>query len=211
MAEKETKRGRKSKYESDIAPHLALVEEMAHNMTEKEIAKSFGVSYSGAWARYKNAHPELVAAIIRGRRTLVADLRSALIKRALGYKDTEVKTTTEQFKFSRQARAMLIDCGYTDEQLEEVKVVKVETKERNVPPDVTAINLALRNYDKGNWFNDPAEYELKVAELQLKKKRLEQDEWGEVIDDDDWEDDPKQFLPFKGMGKADRSDKDRED
>lgn len=204
--------GRKSKYETDIKPHLSLVEEMAHNMTEKEIAKSFGVSYSGAWMRYKQAHPELVAAIIRGRRTLVADLKSALIKRALGYKDVETKTTTEQFKFPKATRQMLIDCGYTDEQLDEVKVTKVETKEKMLPPDVTAINLALRNYDKGNWFNDPAEYELKVAELQLKKKRLEKDEWGEVVDDDDdvWEDVSTQFLPLKGVGKTNNTVEDRE-
>ena len=44
-------------------------------------------------------------------------------------------------------------------------------------PDVAAINLALKNYDKGNWWNDPAAYDLKREELELKKKQIEEGQW----------------------------------
>ena len=40
-------------------------------------------------------------------------------------------------------------------------------------PDVAALNLALKNYDKDNWSNDPAMLDIKKAELKLKQKAAE--------------------------------------
>ena len=40
-------------------------------------------------------------------------------------------------------------------------------------PDVAALNLALKNYDKNNWSNDPAMLDIKKAELKLKQKAAE--------------------------------------
>ena len=38
-----------------------------------------------------------------------------------------------------------------------------------VLPDVAAINLCLKNYDKENWSENPQNLELKKQELELKK------------------------------------------
>ena len=122
-------------------------------MTEEQIAKTMGVGYT-AWKDYKRKYPPLVAALKKGRTSLVADLKSTLIKKAKGF------------------------------QYEERKVVKkmgVTTREeittKSSLPDVAAINLLLKNYDRENWANDPQTLELRKKELKLKEKQAEANLW----------------------------------
>jgi hypothetical protein len=44
-------------------------------------------------------------------------------------------------------------------------------------PDVAALNLLLKNYDKDHWSNDPQMLELRKKELELKEKQIESNEW----------------------------------
>ena len=44
-------------------------------------------------------------------------------------------------------------------------------------PDVAALNLCLKNYDKENWSNDPQSDELKREELRLKFEKFERENW----------------------------------
>lgn len=171
------KRGRKSKYETHIKPNLQLIQEMARTMTEKQIAESLGVSYTGAWSLYKQQYPELAESLKRGRQNLVAELRSALIKKAKGYEYTETKETTERVKWPPDMYAMLIDAGFTPQQIGEARLVKTEVAHKKTSPDVAAINLALKNYDKENWANDPQALELKKKELELRERQVENNEW----------------------------------
>lgn len=171
------KRGRKSKYETHIKPNLQLIQEMARTMTEKQIAESLGVSYTGAWSLYKQQYPELAESLKRGRQNLVAELRSALIKKAKGYEYTETKETTERVKWPPDVYAMLIDAGFTPQQIGEARLVKTEVAHKKTTPDVAAINLALKNYDKENWANDPQALELKKKELELRERQVENNEW----------------------------------
>jgi hypothetical protein len=46
-----------------------------------------------------------------------------------------------------------------------------------VPPDVAAINLALKNFDRENWANDPQALELHKRELRLKEKQIKNNDW----------------------------------
>lgn len=171
------KRGRKSKYETHIKPNLQLIQEMARTMTEKQIAESLGVSYTGAWSLYKQQYPELAESLKRGRQNLVAELRSALIKKAKGYEYTETKETTERVKWPPDMYSMLIDAGFTPQQIGEARLVKTEVAHKKTTPDVAAINLALKNYDKENWANDPQALELKKKELELRERQVENNEW----------------------------------
>ena len=82
------------------------------------------------------------------------ELRSALIKRAKGFEITEIRRTREN--------------GY---------LVKEETITKYFPPDVAALNLALKNYDKDNWANDPQMIRIREKELELQERKLEQNEW----------------------------------
>jgi hypothetical protein len=122
-------------------------------MEDKQIAKTLGISVS-TWCEYKNKYPELSEAVKRGRTNLVADLKSSLIEKAKGFRYTESK-----------------------EIIENGVVVRKEVYERAALPDVAAINLLLKNYDRQNWANDPQALDLRREELELHKKQLELKEW----------------------------------
>lgn len=140
---------RPSKYESHVKPHLEEIEVWCLTMEDQQIAKLLKISAS-AWYDYKNKYPELNEAVKRGRTKLVAKLKSTLIEKAKGFHYEETKTTVE---------------GGV--------VTKKEIYEKAALPDVAAINLLLKNYDRENWANDPQALSLKREELELHKKQLE--------------------------------------
>lgn len=143
---------RKNKYELYVEPYLNKISDMCLSMTEAQIAQTLNVSYS-AFRKYKEEHKELRTALKNGRRELVYQLKSTLIRKAKGFYYEEETTVYE----------------YEEE-------TKHEIKKRYAVPDVAAINLLLKNYDK-DWRNDPAEYELKKQALELQKQKLEQEQW----------------------------------
>lgn len=150
------KRGRPNKYETHVKPRLKEVEEFCTRMTEKQIAETLGVGYS-AWREYKNKYPALKAVLKRGREMLVSDLRSTLIRRAKGYTYTETKVEKEAGR-----------------------VVKTVITQKSMPPDVAALNLLLKNYDRDNWANDPQTLALKRDELEMRRKhyeKMEEENW----------------------------------
>jgi hypothetical protein len=144
---------RPSKYETNVKPHLKEIEKWCLTMEDKQIAKTLGISVS-TWCEYKKKYPELSEAVKRGRTNLVADLKSSLIEKAKGFRYTESK-----------------------EIIENGVVVRKEVYERAALPDVAAINLLLKNYDRQNWANDPQALDLRREELELHKKQLELKEW----------------------------------
>ena len=136
-----------------VEPYLDKIKEMCLTMTEAQIAETLGVSYS-AWKRYKSRSEQLRSALKKGRQDLVMELRSALIKRAKGFEYTETRITEEAGK-----------------------VTKTETITKYYPPDVAALNLALKNYDPFNWANDPQMIRIREKELELQEKKIEMGEW----------------------------------
>ena len=147
------KKGRKNKYETHVKPYLKDIEQWCNTMSEKQIAKKLGVAYS-SWCQYKLDFSELSDCVKKGRQDLVSELRSALIKRAKGYSYTETKIVKE---FG--------------------KVVKTEVVTKIQPPDVAALNLCLKNYDKDNWANDPQMLDIRKKELELREKQIENNIW----------------------------------
>ena len=89
-------------------------------------------------------------AVKRGRSVLVADLKSSLIDKAKGFQYSEKKTT-----------------------IEDGVVTKEEIYQKSALPDVAAINLLLKNYDRDNWSNDPQALQIKREELEIHRKQLE--------------------------------------
>lgn len=146
-------KGRPKKYFSNIRPYLDKIPEMALNMTERQIAEELGVGYT-AFNEYKKLYPELNEALKKGRKALVIELRGTLLKKAKGFQYSEKKILKENGQ-----------------------IVREEIYEKTSLPDVAAINLLLKNYDKENWANDPQELELKKKELKLKEKHLEKNDW----------------------------------
>lgn len=146
---------RKSKYNEVIKPKFGYIfEQLKNGATEKQICAALGIA-ADTWYKYKASKSEFSDLIKKGREHLVTDLRGALVKKAMGFKYSE----------SRE---------YYDENGE---LTHSETYNKYAPPDVAALNLALKNYDKENWANDPQMLELHKQELELKKKKAEEESW----------------------------------
>ena len=170
------KTGRKNKYETHVKPFLDKVEKWCNTMTEQQIAKKLGVGYS-TFFEYKREFPELAETIKKGRIDLVSDLRSTLIKRAKGFTFTETKTVKEYIEINKKMRDCLIANGYTDDEISQTHLIRSESTLKYALPDVAALNLALKNYDKDNWANDPQTLDIKKQELKLKEKQIENTIW----------------------------------
>lgn len=169
-------KGRPNKYKTHVEPYLDKVKEMALVMNEEQIAKTLNVGTT-AFYDYKKKYPELREALKKGRRELVYELRSTLIQRAKGYDYTETKTVTEKLKVPENVRAALISTGVKPEDIDNAKVIKTEVTKKHLHPDVAALNLALKNYDKENWANDPQMLALREKELALRERQVENNEW----------------------------------
>lgn len=154
-------------YKDDVKPHLDEIALLAETLTQKQIAETLGISEATLYS-YKRKYPEFAQALKKGHFKVVKDLRSILIQRAKGGKYTEKKS--------------IIKNGV---------VVSEEVYERYMLPDVAAINLALKNYDKDNWANDPQALDLRKKEIKLKEEEIKkQKECGELayklmLQDDD--------------------------
>lgn len=146
-------KGRPNKYKTHVEPYLDKIEEMALIMTEKQIAKTLGVGYS-SFREYKRQYPALTNTLKKGRQELVMELRSVLIQRAKGFHYEEKKIIKEYGEVVREER-----------------VVKKSL------PDVAALNLLLKNYDKENWANDPQMLDIRKKELELRERQVENNEW----------------------------------
>ena len=144
------KTGRKSIYETVIAPHVDEIKKAVENgATVKEIAAALGISES-TLNKYKAEKKELTAAFARGRASIVIEIRGALLKKALGYEYEEEKRV-----------------GRKDGKGE--NIVLVEKYKKHQPPSETAAAMLLRNYDE-NWLDkDSATTQLKQQEFELRK------------------------------------------
>jgi hypothetical protein len=150
MAER---KGRPSKYESRVKPYLKEIKEWRVVMTEEQIAETLGISYS-SFRSYKNKYEELQQALEIGKRHLVADLMSTMIKLAKGYSYDEVEVIEDE---------------------KNGKTKKVKTRVQ--PPNVVAIDKLLKNLDPENWTDKPREVDLKEKEFQFQKEKFEKNEW----------------------------------
>lgn len=156
MAEK---RGRKDAYETKIRPRFDEIRSwLINGASDDNIIHNLGISES-TYYKHLSEKTEFSELIKNGRIAIVAELRSALIKKAKGFDYTETKIIEREDP----------DTGE--------KVKTVETYNKKALPDVAAINLALKNYDPDNWSNDPQGDKIKREELELKKQKLEKDDW----------------------------------
>lgn len=144
---------RPDKYATHVEPYLEEIKQMCLTMTESQIAETLGVGYS-SFRKYKKQYPALKSTLEKGRKDLVMELRSALIRRAKGFEITEVKKVYEEGCLTRY-----------------------EKSTKYYPPDVAALNLALKNYDPDNWANDPQMIRIRERELDLQERKIEAGEW----------------------------------
>ena len=144
------KKGRKSKYDTVIAPHLEEIAEAVKNgATVAEIAKALGIAESTLY-KYKEEKAELSAAFTGGRASIIIEIRGALLKKALGYEYQEKKQYIKK-----------------DDNGESVTYTEITTKHQ--PPSETAGAMLLRNYDE-NWIDkERTTTQLKQQEMELRR------------------------------------------
>ena len=146
MAEK---RGRKSKYDEFVAPHLNEIKNAVEaGATDAEIAESIGISVS-TLIEYKKKYPEFQKSFARGREKVVFEIKAALLKKALGFNYEEEKRTGRKDKSGEN-------------------IILVEKFTRYCPPSETAAGMLLRNYDR-NWLDsDRTSVDLRIQEHDLR-------------------------------------------
>lgn len=143
--------GRPSKYDTHIKPHLNKIKKWAEQgATERQIAKQLGVAYS-SFCLYKTKYPELSDLLKqKDMKPLVEELRSALVKKAIGF---EYKEKKEYIKTDPATGAP-------------TKYVEITTKQ--ALPDTTAIFGALNIYDP-EYVRDKKNHELREKDYELRK------------------------------------------
>lgn len=149
--------GRNGKYETHIKPFFEKIDKMLNEgASEKQVAESLGISY-GSFNNYKRDYPELKELCSKPRTKLIEDLRSALVKKALGFSYEEKKQYITE-----------------DEDGKKRKHTEITTKQSL--PDTTAIFGALNIYDP-EYVKDKKQHELKQQELELRKMIAETKDW----------------------------------
>lgn len=134
----------KSKWE-DVKEKLILVEGWARDgLTEEQIAKNLGIGVS-TLSKYKVEHIEIVEALKKGKEVIDFEVENALLKKALGYKYTEV-TKERIVKTDARGRPLEDIHGFPCYEMVVTKTVKKE-----VAPDTTAQIFWLKNRKPKQW------------------------------------------------------------
>lgn len=157
-------RGRKGKYETYVEPRLEQIEEWLNGgASEKQVAEALGISYA-SFNNYKRDYAQLREICEKPRVGVVLDLRSALVKKALGY------SYEEKEQYIKQE----VDPVTKKPIGNPVMHTKIVT--RQAQPDTTAIFGALNLYDE-DYVKDRKQYELKQQELELRRLSAEMKDW----------------------------------
>lgn len=157
MADEKKKAGRNGKYKTHVLPFFDKIDEMLNKgASEKQCAEALGISYP-AWNNYKKDYPAFGELCSKPRTKLVEDLRSALVKRALGFTYEEKKQYITE-----------------DESGNKKKHTEITTKQ--ALPDTTAIFGALNIYDP-EYVKDKKAHELKEQELELRRMQADLKDW----------------------------------
>lgn len=152
------KRGRPNKYITVVKPRFDdIVEWIKMGCTDKEIAKALGIGVT-VFCGYKKDYPELKELMSKTRQNNINALKAALYKKALGFQYEE------------------------SERIEDSEGVRTITRTKTCLPSETAILILLKHWDRNEdgsakWKNDPATFELKLKEYELKKDSLESEVW----------------------------------
>lgn len=145
------KGGRPSKYQTDVEPRLEEVRQWAKaGATNKEMAAALGISVD-TFCVYQNEFSEFSEAIRMGRMSGVPEVKTALLKLALGFEATETETEAEPGEDGK------------------MHPVSTTITKRQIPPNLKAIEAYLRNASE-EWADmDSTTRMVKEAEAELKR------------------------------------------
>ncbi len=176
------KRGRKSKYETNVKPRFEEIKQWAENgMSERDIAGNLDVHYS-TFIEYKSKFSELNELLKKSRKFPVEEIKAAMLKRAKGFQFIEKKVIRQYIEIPDDLREMLEAKGIDVGGYEKPQLVRTEETLKTAVPDVAAGLVLLQHWDKNEdgstkWSRDPARLELQKEELELKRLKTEEEFW----------------------------------
>lgn len=133
---------------------LLTVEGWARDgLADAQIARNMGISYS-SFKDWLHRFPTFLAAIKKGKAPVDVEVENALLKRARGYRYTEITTDYE-----------MAYTGMTDEHGEpiyEKRIKSVRSVEKEIAPDTGAAAFWLKNRRPDFW-RDKREEQIQVT------------------------------------------------
>lgn len=137
----------KGKYQKWLEPeNLILLEGWARDgLTDEQIAKNMGISRK-TLAEWKCKYSYIGDTLKRGKEVVDREVENALLKKALGFKETLIKPIkVKEVKYKDGKRVSEI------EHIEQVE------EEVYIPPDTTAQIFWLKNRLPDKWRDKPKE------------------------------------------------------
>lgn len=124
----------------DVEEKLILIEAWARDgLTDEQIANNLGIS-SRTLYYYKNKYPQFLQALKRGKEVVDVEVENALLKKALGFKETvkkAIKVKNVEYKDGKR--------------LKETENVILVDEEQYIQPDTTAQIFWLKNRKRDVW------------------------------------------------------------
>lgn len=132
MSKNSNLNGRPSPYDKNIHPDWGWSLAMK-GLIDKQIAKEMGISRS-TLSKWKNEHEEFREALATGKNIADSKVERSLFQRACGYSYTERRIIS-----------------VVDPRTGKPNIDRIETMEKVVPPDTTAIIYWLKNRRRDEW------------------------------------------------------------
>lgn len=150
---------RKNLYDTNVKPHLKQIAEMAsQGLTQTQIASAVGVT-TRSLQKYMEVEEDLRKAMATGRELAIKDIENAMYKSALG--------GIETVKKGMKVKKVIYENGKKKAEVESVEPYDEQIYNK---PDTQAGIFLLKNWAKEKYSSDPLMHDLKVQELELKKK-----------------------------------------
>lgn len=131
----------KSKWETHVKDKLILVEGWARDgLTDEQIWNKLGISKDTFYS-YKNKYSDFSDSLKRGKEVVDTEVENALLKKALGSKETLKKAV-------KLKQVIYSDAGKKLKEFEEIVMVEEEVL---ITPDTTAQIFWLKNRKPGVW------------------------------------------------------------
>ena len=131
----------KSKWETHVKDKLILVEGWARDgLTDEQIWNNLGISKDTFYS-YKNKYSDFSDSLKRGKEVVDTEVENALLKKALGSKETLKKAV-------KLKQVIYSDAGKKLKEFEEIVMAEEEVL---ITPDTTAQIFWLKNRKPGVW------------------------------------------------------------
>lgn len=151
-------KNKKTKLETVLIPNAKEIAKMQdQGISERNIAKRLGISYT-TWKNYKKKLQEYLQEHEEVDEEKIKNVEAAMYEAAIGISKTVQK--------AMKVKQILYDNG---KRVKEEERIEYYYEDIYIPPSVSAGQFLLKNWDKTNYSNNPAELKHKIEEFEYKK------------------------------------------